>query len=102
MRCDLDGKVVRCMFGIHGCSLPSLHDLACEIAAVLTLHCDVLVALQQGLESTGDALADQGAPKLSRGAYRCDVLCSTREDEGHCVICADVWGLCALTVFSRS
>ena len=57
MRCDLDGKVVRCMFGIHGCSLPSLHDLACEIAAVLTLHCDVLVALQQGLESTGDALA---------------------------------------------
>lgn len=31
--------------------LPSLHNLAAEVTTVLALHSDVLVALQQGLES---------------------------------------------------
>lgn len=37
------------------CSLPSLDYFSRPVATVLTLYCDVLVALQQGFESTGDA-----------------------------------------------
>ena len=39
--------------GCVGETLPSFGDFAAEVAAVLALHCDVLVACEEGLEGWG-------------------------------------------------